>query len=357
MKQRKWISALLFAGVGITQTGSVTGAPESDPGAEQQPPQSAFDRMAEPPSAPPPPGPFRAPLPGASQDPDRMSTRMDREPPFHARPKRPEFHRGSLFGTEQQPAAATPGPQQAPPTRPEPNMATSGWHPEPPPPFQRRIPPWAQGGDKTPAPEPGQQAAAAEPSPDEKTAAVTTRGWYREPPTPPFQRRMPPWAQGGHRTPPPEPEQQTATAAPSAEEKAAAPEAPAWAGAPPSGFGWPSQAGGQRTPYWRDSRQSPPGLSQSRSPWAPTPEETGQDQQPAGYPPAAYMPPNFPPPPPMASQQPYFYPGQGYSAPAGVSPAQPTAVPGYYGAAPWGGSPYSRPYPPPYPYGPGARNW
>jgi hypothetical protein len=303
MKHRKRISALLFLGMGIALACNAAGASETDQSTDPQQPQPAFDRVGEPRSAPPPPGPFRAPLPGSPQGQDHMSIRMDMEPPPHARWNRPEFHRGPLFGTERQ-QADTPEPEKRPPTGPASDMAG--------------------------------------------------RGWHRDPP-PPFQRRMPPWAQDEERTPPPEPEQQTATGAASPDEKAAAPQAPAWAGAPPRGFNWPP-AGAQRSPYWRDSRQSPPGLDQSRSPWAPTPEE-GQYQQPAGYPPAAYMPPNFPPPPPMASRQPYFYPGQGYSAPAGASPAQPNAVPGYYGTAPWGGSLYSRPYPPPYPYGPGARNW
>jgi hypothetical protein len=303
MKQWKRNSALLFAGVGITLACNATGAPESDQGIDPQ--QSTFDRAAEPRSAPPPPGPFRAPLPDTPRGPDQMSARMGKESPPHARWNRPEFHRGPLFGTDRkQPYSQMP--EQKPRAAPQGDMTGRGWYHHPT--FQRKAPPRAPGGMESPAPAPalGQQASVAPPTPGE-----------------------------------------TATAAP---------ETPVRTGAYAPGFYRPSPGSEPQPPYWWGSRRNVPGTVQSPSPWAPSPEEAGQEQQSPGYPPAAYTFPNLPPPPPPTALPRYLYPGQGYPVSGGTSSPQPGGA-GYYGTAPWGGSGYGLPYPPPYPYGPGPRNW
>jgi hypothetical protein len=310
MKQWKRMSRLLFAGVGITLACNATGTPVFEQDADPQQLQSPFEQTAQPPSAPPPPGPFRAPLPGTPQGTDEMSTRIHREPPPHARRSRPEFHRGPLFGRERE-QPDSPNREQRMSADPEPGMAT--------------------------------------------------RGWYQRGPAPAFQRSTPPWAGRGmeNLAPTPAPEQPAPVTPPATGETAAAPpQTPTWRGAYPPGYSGPAVRSGPQPPYgWRSRQNPPPGIGQSRSPWAPSPAEGEENQQPPGYPAAAYTPPNFPPPPPPAAQAPYFYSGQGYAVPGGTAPPQPGSVPGYYGVAPWGGSGYGRPYPPPYPYGPGPRNW
>jgi hypothetical protein len=316
MKQTKRISAVLFVGMGISLICNGAVAYETDQAPDLQHPQLTLERPAGSESAPPPPGPFRAPLPGAPQGPDQMFPRMDREPPSHARPSRPEFHRGPLHSGADRMRPDTPVGDR-PPFSQAPQREGGEWHPP--------------------------------------TRATTyQRG---TPPTPP----TPPWARGDDETPqPPGAESTTQPAVTAPGESAAAPavQAPTWAEARrPPGFSRPTPKSRPQPPAWhRSHQQDRPGPDQARSPWAPSGEETGQTQQPSGYPQAAYMPPNFPPPPP-ATQQPYFYPGQGYSAPTAGSSPQPGAVPGYYGPAPWSGPGYSRFYPAPYPYGPRPGNW
>jgi hypothetical protein len=310
MKQRKRSSAAIPVAAAISLAFYLAGVSASDQvSTDPQELQPVPERAAESPSAPPPPGPFRAPQ-SSAQDTHRMPVHMSGAQSPHTRRGRPEIHRGHLFGT---------GPEQRGGSR-QGGPATA---------FQPGSPPpWVlSDADRTPAPGAGQQ-----PPPQSPMVSRQGPGETATPPTAGYFPRQPGWA-----APP-------ATAA-----------TPAWPYNMPSGINRPVPGRDIRFPYG-EPRQAMPATNLPPSPWAPSPEEVGREQPDTGHPRAAYVAPDFAPPPPAVAPPTYPYPGQGYPAPGGVS-SQPGTAPGYYGYAPWGGYGYSRPYPAPYPYGSAPRNW